>query len=115
MPARWGLLTNHALVLVHLVEHPRSTLREIADAVGVTERAALSILRTIEADGVITRRKEGRRNVYAVDIGALVSFRSYGQYSIDEIARGLLDIAERGRSQPPRAPLPLRRDLDENG
>jgi len=44
MAARWGLLTNHALVLMHVIEHPRSTLRDIADAVGVTERAALSLL-----------------------------------------------------------------------
>ena len=70
--ARWGFLTNHALVLMHVANHPRSTLREIAAAVGITERAALSILRLMEEDAIITRQKEGRRNKYWVDFNALM-------------------------------------------
>jgi hypothetical protein len=96
MPAhRWGLLTNHALVLVHVVENPRSTLREIADAVGITDRAALSILRALEEDLIVARRKDGRRNVYTVDVDALMEFRSYGRYSIGQIAGALLALAGR--------------------
>jgi hypothetical protein len=90
---RWGLLTNHALVLVHVVEHPRSTLREIADAVGITDRAALSILRALEEDRIVSRRKDGRRNEYTVDIDALMAHRSYGRYTIAQIASALLAIA----------------------
>lgn len=90
---RWGLLTNHALVLVHVVEHPRSTLREIADNVGITDRAALSILRALEEDEIIARRKDGRRNVYSVDVNALMEHRSYGKYSIGQIASALLALA----------------------
>lgn len=101
--SRWGLLSNHALVLIHVVEHPRSTLREIADAVGVTDRAALSLLRAIEDDGIITRRREGRQNVYTVDIDALMNHRSYGRYSIGQIAAALLALAGRvpGAELPP--------------
>lgn len=90
---RWGLLTNHALVLIHVVENPRSTLREIAAAVGITDRAALSILRAMEEDSIITRRKEGRQNVYTVDIDALISYPSHGKYSIAQIAEALLALA----------------------
>jgi DNA-binding MarR family transcriptional regulator len=99
---RWGLLTNHALVLVHVVEHPRSTLREIADAVGVTDRAANSLLRAIEEDGIITRRKEGRKNVYSVDLRALAQHRSYGRFTITQLAAALLALAGRD----PAAELP---------
>ena len=60
---RWGLLTNHALVLIHVIEHPRSTLRDIADAVGITDRAALSLLRALEADSIVSRRRDGRPKV----------------------------------------------------
>ena len=95
MSTRWGLLTNHALVLVHVVEHPRSTLRDIADAVGITDRAALSILRALEEDSIVSRRKDGRRNEYTVDIDALMAHRSYGKYSIGQIASALLAIAGR--------------------
>jgi DNA-binding transcriptional ArsR family regulator len=92
---KWGLLTNHALVLIHVTEHTRSTLRDIAGAVGITERAALSILRALEEDGIITRRKEGRRNVYTVDMDALMSHRSHGTYSIEQIAGALFALSGR--------------------
>lgn len=103
MSSRWGLLTNHALVLVHVVEHPRSTLREIAGAVGITDRAALSILRSLEEDRIVSRRKDGRRNEYTVDIDALMEHRSYGKYTIGQIASALLAIAGRipGAELPP--------------
>ncbi len=103
MTAKWGLLTNHALVLIHVVEHPRSTLRDIADAVGVTERAALSLLRALEDDGIVARRKEGRRNVYTVDIDALMAHRSRGTYSVAEIANALFALSGRipGLQLPP--------------
>ena len=103
MSTRWGLLTNHALVLVHVVEHPRSTLRDIADAVGITDRAALSILRALEEDRIVSRRKDGRRNEYTVDIDALMGHRSYGKYTIGQIASALLAIAGRipGAELPP--------------
>ncbi|MGH7621712.1 MAG: helix-turn-helix transcriptional regulator [Gemmatimonadaceae bacterium] len=95
MSTRWGLLTNHALVLIHVTEHRRSTLREIASDVGITERAALSILRALEEDRIIGRRKEGRRNVYNVDMEALMAHRSHGQYTIEQIATALLAISGR--------------------
>ncbi len=95
MSARWGLLTNHALVLIHIIEHHRSTLRDIAATVGITERAALSILRALEDDAIISRRKEGRRNVYTVDMAALMAHRSHGKYTIEELASALFAISGR--------------------
>jgi DNA-binding Lrp family transcriptional regulator len=93
--ARWDFLTNHALVLIHVIDHPRSTLREIAAAVGITERATLSILRALEEDGMISRQKEGRRNRYWVNIEALLRHRRQGPYSVEEMAEALLHLSER--------------------
>jgi DNA-binding MarR family transcriptional regulator len=95
MSARWGLLTNHALVLIHVTEHRRSTLREIAFDVGITERAALSILRALEDDGIVARRKDGRRNVYSVDVEALMRHRSHGPYTIEQLATALFNLSGR--------------------
>jgi DNA-binding IclR family transcriptional regulator len=100
--SRWGLLSNHALVLLHVAEHPRSTLREIAAAVGVTDRAALSLLRTIEEDGIVARRREGRQNVYSVDLEALLAHRSYGRFTIAQVAALLLALSGRD----PQAEIP---------
>lgn len=101
--ARWGFLTNHALVLIHVANHPRSTLRGIADAVGITERAALSILRAMEEDGIITRQREGRRNRYWVDFNALLDYRLPGPYSVVELVEALSDLARQLQEQGRRA------------
>ena len=92
--AHWDFLTNHALVLIHVIDHQRSTLREIAAAVGITERAALSILRALEEDGMISRQKEGRRNRYWVNTQALLRHRRQGPYSVEELAEGLRQLSQ---------------------
>lgn len=92
--AQWGFLTNHALVLIRVANHPRSTLREIADAVGITERAALSILRAMEEDKIVTRQREGRRNRYWIDYPALMDHQLKAPYSIAELVDGLAEIAK---------------------
>ncbi len=96
--ARWGFLTNHALVLIHVANHQRSTLREIAAAVGITERAALSILRLMEEDAIITRQKEGRRNRYFVDFNALLKHQISGPYSVAELVEALTGVADQMQS-----------------
>lgn len=93
--AAWGFLTNHALVLIHVSNNPRSTLREIAHAVGITERAALSILRAMEQERIIYREKEGRRNRYWVDFDALLQHQLRGPYSVAQLAEYLMDISKR--------------------
>jgi DNA-binding transcriptional ArsR family regulator len=63
----WRFLTHHALVLLYVSRRPESTGLEIAQAVGVTERAVRSILGDLRAAGSIEREKIGRRNRYRVD------------------------------------------------
>lgn len=75
---RWGFLTTHALILIQVTQHPRSTVREIALALGITERAALSALRDLREEGIVQRTREGRRNSYTIDFEALSQFRREG-------------------------------------
>ncbi len=95
--ATWGFLTNHALVLLHIAAHPRSTLREIAEASGITERATLTILRMLEAEEIVSRQKEGRRNRYQVDIDAVKEHQLQAPYSVEELAEGIIAIFRRVR------------------
>ena len=92
---KWRFLTNHALVLIHVANHPRTTLREISTAVGITERAALSILRAMEEERIVSRQREGRRNRYWVDFAALMEYEGGGPYSVAELASALSGIAQR--------------------
>ena len=72
---RWGFLTTHALILIHVTQHPRSTVRETALAVGITERAALAALQDLWTFDIIERQRAGRRNSYSVNFGRLAVFR----------------------------------------
>ena len=63
----WKFLTNHALVLGVIAQQPRITAREISSAVGITEKATRNIIGDLEADGYLTKKKEGRRINYKVD------------------------------------------------
>ncbi len=89
---KWRFVTNHALVLIQVAQHPRSTLREIALAVGITERAALSILRAMEEDEIISRKREGRRNKYWVDFRALLDHPLGGPYTLAGLMEALTEI-----------------------
>ena len=63
---RWDFLTNHAHVLVCVARDPGIRLREIAAAVGITERAAHRILSELVDEGYVIRERQGRRNRYQV-------------------------------------------------
>lgn len=66
-PATWTFFSNHAHVLFCLAADPSMVLRDVAAQVGITERAVQRIVADLEAAGVLTRLREGRRNRYKVD------------------------------------------------
>jgi len=64
--ARWDFLTNHAHVLLSVSQDSGIRLREIAAAVGITERSAHKILSELVEEGYVLRERHGRRNRYKV-------------------------------------------------
>jgi DNA-binding transcriptional ArsR family regulator len=65
-PVGWTFLSNHGHVLVGLAADPAARVRDIADRVGITERAVQLIVADLEAAGYVERRRVGRRNHYTV-------------------------------------------------
>src|SRR5205823_6359154 len=63
----WGFLTNHTHVLVCLARDPVVRLRDVAECVGITERAVQRIVGDLEKVGAIHRTRDGRRNRYEID------------------------------------------------
>ncbi|GAB2583404.1 ArsR family transcriptional regulator [Paractinoplanes abujensis] len=63
----WTFLTNHAHVLLAIAREPTTRLRDVAGAVGITERAAQAIVADLEAAGYLRRERVGRRNQYTID------------------------------------------------
>jgi len=64
--AGWTFLTNHSHVLLCLEQDHQVRLRDVAELVGITERAVQRIVSELEDGGYVRRRREGRRNVYDV-------------------------------------------------
>jgi DNA-binding transcriptional regulator PaaX len=60
------LLTNHGNTLLLIARDPRTRLRDIAAALGITERQAQRIVGELVVAGYLTREREGRRNLYHV-------------------------------------------------
>lgn len=65
----WTFLSNHAHVLIFVARNPESRIRDVAEAVGITERFAQKILKDLVDAGYLSARREGRRNIYEVNEG----------------------------------------------
>lgn len=63
----WTFLTNHAHVLVCIAENPDMRGREIADEVGISERAVQGIISDLVKAGYVVRERAGRRNHYTIN------------------------------------------------
>jgi len=68
-------VTNHAAVLLCIASDPKIRMRDIADRVGITERAAQRIVADLASEGYVTRRRVGRRNTYEIKPARLMRHR----------------------------------------
>jgi DNA-binding IclR family transcriptional regulator len=89
----WTFLTNHTQVLLCLARDPEMRLRDVADTVGITERATQRILADLVEAGYVERRRLGRRNHYKINRDHAMRHVAQLGYQIG----GLLDLLERGR------------------
>jgi DNA-binding MarR family transcriptional regulator len=96
-PHHWTFLSNHAHVLVCLARNPDVRLREVAAAVGITERAVQGIVGDLERGGMIGRRRTGRRNRYFLNLGAPLRHPLEAHCSIRSLLAMVLGDAELAR------------------
>lgn len=69
MVDHWTFLTNHTHVLLCLARDPEMRLRDVAERVGITERAAQRIVAELTDAGYLSRKRVGRRNLYEIHPG----------------------------------------------
>jgi len=81
----WHFLTSHAQVLLCIERDPDVRLRDVAETVGITERAAQRIVSDLVEAGFVTRQREGRRNRYALDRSAKMRHPSQFNHEIGEL------------------------------
>jgi predicted transcriptional regulator of viral defense system len=64
---QWTFLSNHGHILVYVAAHPEARIRDVADSIGLTERAAQGILGDLAETGYLTVTRVGRRNSYRIN------------------------------------------------
>ncbi len=90
-----SFLTNHAHVLACVAGTPGMRLRDIADCVGITERAAHRIVCELEADGYLTRHRVGARNFYELHPERPLRHPKEDGLEIGDLLRLLLEREQR--------------------
>jgi DNA-binding transcriptional ArsR family regulator len=64
--AQWSFLTNHARALLCIASDPGLRLRDMAEALSVTERSAYAIVADLTEAGYVVKERDGRRNRYSI-------------------------------------------------
>lgn len=82
---QWAFLTHHSHVLICLAENPTVRLRDVAARVGITERAVQRIVADLDAIGVLSRARDGRRNRYVIHRERRLSHPVEGQRTVEEL------------------------------
>ena len=87
----WTFLSNHAHVLVCLARDPDIRMREVAERIGITERAVLNIVSDLEAEGLVRRHREGRRNSYEMNLGQPLRHPMEKHRQVGDLVKLILD------------------------
>jgi len=90
----WTFLTNHAQVLLCIANDSDIRLRDVAETVGITERAAQRIVADLAEAGFLERERHGRRNRYLINKQTEMRHPAQEGYEIGE----LLDLLRQVRS-----------------
>ena len=97
----WVFLTNHAHVLLSVARDPDIRARDIAEQVGITERAAQRILADLVENGYLTKAKSGRRNRYTVNPKGHLRHPRFRDFQIGPLLE-VLNTSVRDDEQPDR-------------
>lgn len=91
----WTFFTHHAHVLLSLARDPTLRLRDIAGAVGVTERATATLVSELVHAGYLQRFKDGRRNHYRVDLSGSLRHSLVANACVADVFEPLLSPSVR--------------------
>jgi DNA-binding MarR family transcriptional regulator len=89
----WRFLSNHTQVLLCIQRDPDVRFRDIAEIVGITERAAQRIVADLIDSGYVERERVGRRNHYRVNTDIAMRHPAQDGHDVGELLR-LLKLGE---------------------
>ena len=99
----WSFLTKHGRALLCIAADPGVRLRDIAAALGITERSAFAIVSDLAESGYVVKQREGRRNRYVVQRELPLPEMTLHERTIGEVLEVLLTTRPRRRTLKPTA------------
>jgi anti-anti-sigma factor len=104
----WTFLTNHARVLICIAHAPEARVRDIADTIGITERATQIIISDLEEARYLTRSRIGRRNTYTISPDRPFRHPAEADHDVHDLI-SMFDGHDAARLATPVADVPLNR------
>jgi DNA-binding MarR family transcriptional regulator len=81
----WRFLSNHTQVLLCIARDPDIRIRDVAQLVGITERATQRIVADLIKGGYLEREKVGRRNRYHLNTDVKMRHAAQANREIGEL------------------------------
>ena len=88
----WTFLSNHAHILLLLCLEPDLRMRDVAQRVGITERAVQRIIHDLVEEGYLSVHKEGRRNHYEPNLDAHLRHPLEAGVTIRQLLSSIRDL-----------------------
>jgi len=102
----WTFLSNHGHVLIALGREPDARIRDVAEVVGITERAVQNILADLCAAGYVAKERLGRRNHYELRPEVPMRHPLEQGHAIGELLAAIGDVVATPAATPDAATEP---------
>ena len=83
----WRFLSNHTQVLLLLHRDSNARFRDIAEHVGITERAAQRIVSDLVESGYVESERVGRRNRYRINTDIAMRHPAQEGHEVGELLK----------------------------
>jgi DNA-binding IclR family transcriptional regulator len=100
----WSFLTNHSRALLCIARDPGIRLRDIASALGITERSAYAVVTDLAGAGYVVKEKDGRRNRYQIQTHLPLGESISRERTIGDVLSLLVDANAGGRGRGEKLP-----------
>ena len=103
--SKWTIFSNHGHVLIYLARDSDARLRDVAQSVGITERAVQKIVRDLQDGGIISVTKHGRRNRYRIHTRKSLRHELASHRTVGNLIKMLKEPDKPKSSKPVIAPV----------
>jgi biotin operon repressor len=97
--SEWYHCSSHGTVVMHIAANPHTTIKEIADALRVTERSVWGTIGTLRRSGQIRVVRIGRNHHYHVNMDAPFLHPTITGVTLGNLLRGLTSALKAGRQE----------------